>query len=297
MKSLPEEVKNSSEKMGRITLSAVSLADFNRAAQLQGKPTLQLKDGRYAVGCNFDKLLPAYREMLQSGVKLKINGVTLSPGTLQVQTENLSDSGGKELGTLILPGKLLSGKSPLKSVLNIQYRPGIDEAKFLKELKAANRRGKTPVFTENEMLVKTELYQETGGFRILVSYLALYIGLVFLIAAAAVLALQQLSEASDNAERYGLLRKLGAEESMVHHALLIQIALYFFLPLSLAAVHSIVGIHVANRLIADVGHMDILGNIVMTAAIFLVVYGAYFLATYWGSRSMIRQKEIYRRTE
>lgn len=84
---------------------------------------------------------------------------------------------------------------------------------------------------------------------------------------------------------------------MVDHALLIQIALYFFLPLSLAAVHSIVGIHVANRLIADVGHMDILGNIVMTAAIFLVVYGAYFLATYWGSRSMIRQKEIYRRTE
>jgi putative ABC transport system permease protein len=131
----------------------------------------------------------------------------------------------------------------------------------------------------------------------MISYLALYIGLVFLIAAAAMLALQQLSESSDNAERYGLLRKLGVEEKMVNHALFTQIALYFLLPLSLAIVHCIVGIDVANRVIRLMGAMDILSSIVMTVAIFLVVYGAYFLATYFGSKSMIRQKEIYRRTE
>jgi putative ABC transport system permease protein len=144
---------------------------------------------------------------------------------------------------------------------------------------------------------KAELCARSVGYKVMVSYLALYIGLVFLIAAAAVLALQQLSESSDNAERYGLLRKLGAEEKMVNRALLAQIALYFLLPLSLAIVHSAVGIDVANRVITDVGNMDVLGNIVMTAVIVLAVYGAYFLATYLGSKSMIRQKNLYRRTE
>jgi putative ABC transport system permease protein len=135
------------------------------------------------------------------------------------------------------------------------------------------------------------------GTKATATYMTLYIGLVFLIAAAAVLALQQLSEASDNAERYGLLRKLGTEEKMINRALFHQIALYFLLPLSLAIVHSAVGIHVVNQAMMDVNNTDILGSLVGTACILVIVYGAYFLATYFASRSMIRQKDIARRVD
>jgi putative ABC transport system permease protein len=114
---------------------------------------------------------------------------------------------------------------------------------------------------------------------------------VFLITSAAVLALQQLSEASDNTERYSLLRKLGTDEKMINRALLTQIGIYFFIPLSLAIVHSIVGIRVANNVVAILGHIDIVGNSAFTAAIFLLIYGGYFLATYFGSKSMIQQKQ------
>ena len=77
---------------------------------------------------------------------------------------------------------------------------------------------------------------------------------------------------------------------MINHALLGQIGIYFFIPLSLALVHSAVGIHVANNLVAVLGHLDILGNTLFTAALFLLIYGGYFLATYFGSKNMIQQK-------
>ena len=53
------------------------------------------------------------------------------------------------------------------------------------------------------------LYQETMGSKILVLFLGLYLGFTFLLAAAAVLALQQLSQGADNARRYALLGRLG----------------------------------------------------------------------------------------
>jgi putative ABC transport system permease protein len=209
-----------------------------------------------------------------------------------VLSECFSDSGSaSDVGTLILPDSSFAGKQPVETILNLNYKAGVKDSEFVSALKAAT------AYAYDALTTKADVYQSAGGYKLMISYLALYIGLVFLIAAAAVLALQQLSESSDNAERYGLLRKLGVEEKMVNHALFTQIALYFLLPLSLAIVHCIVGIDVANRVIRLMGAMDILSSIVMTVAIFLVVYGAYFLATYFGSKSMIRQKEIYRRTE
>ena len=71
------------------------------------------------------------------------------------------------------------------------------------------------------MLVVTasEYIQSTAGFSGIVTYLALYIGLVLFIACAAILALQQLSEASDNARAYQVLAELGAEKGLASRAL------------------------------------------------------------------------------
>lgn len=43
-------------------------------------------------------------------------------------------------------------------------------------------------------------------------FIAIYLGLVFLITSMAVLALQQLSEASDSIERYKALKRIGANK-------------------------------------------------------------------------------------
>ena len=73
------------------------------------------------------------------------------------------------------------------------------------------------------------VYMENMGSKILVLFMGLYLGMVFLLTAAAVLALQQLSQAADNAPRYRILARLGVEESMRDRSIYVQIFLYFFL--------------------------------------------------------------------
>ena len=96
----------------------------------------------------------------------------------------------------------------------------------------------------------------------MISYLAIYIGSVFLIASAAVLALQQLSEAADNIDRYELLRKIGVDEEMINRSILVQIAIYFMIPLSLAIVHSIVGLKISSDIVSVFGDGSIMNYII-----------------------------------
>ena len=135
---------------------------------------------------------------------------------------------------------------------------------------------------------KLEIYAETMGTKILVLFLGIYLGIIFLLTSAAVLALQQLSQAADNQERYAVLTRLGVEEKMRDRSVYVQVFLAFFLPLFLAVIHSVVGMTAANNAIAQVGQLDSVASSAVTAVFILVVYGAYFLATCWGSRRIVR---------
>lgn len=109
-----------------------------------------------------------------------------------------------------------------------------------------------------------------------------------MIACGAILAIQQLSEATDNVERYNLLKKLGVERRELNRALFVQILSYFLLPLFLAVIHSIVGLTVASREVIKVfGNMNVASTIFATSVFIVLVYGIYFLLTYVGSKSVI----------
>ena len=122
----------------------------------------------------------------------------------------------------------------------------------------------------------------------MISYLAIYIGSVFLIASAAVLALQQLSEAADNIDRYELLRKIGVDEEMINRSILVQIAIYFMIPLSLAIVHSIVGLKISSDIVSVFGDGYIMNYIIVTMIIMIIIYGGYFIAAYNGAKKMLK---------
>ena len=133
------------------------------------------------------------------------------------------------------------------------------------------------------------LSKEVMGGQILALFLGLYLGFTFLLAAAAVLALQQLSQAADNTGRYAILRRLGAEESQVKRSASQQVALAFLLPLALAVIHSIVGMKAANDLIGQMGRVDAAQSSAVTALVLLILYGGYFLATSLACRRMAKQ--------
>ena len=133
---------------------------------------------------------------------------------------------------------------------------------------------------------KQDVYDMNKGMAVTFTYIGIYLGTVFMIASAVILALQQLSQANDNKKRYLILSKIGTEQRMINRSILLQIAIYFMMPLALAIVHSVVGIKMVNTLVTMFGRGDIMMSSFFTAAIILVIYGSYFLVTYAGYKNI-----------
>ena len=141
--------------------------------------------------------------------------------------------------------------------------------------------------TLNTVNTALDLRDATGSTTITTTYLAIYIGFILLITCASVLAIQQLSEASDNAARYRVLHELGAEPAMVRRALMAQIAVYFVFPLVVAVCHAACALKSVNDLVELLTGYRIGTALAATVCFVVVLYGGYFLVTYRTSRSMI----------
>ena len=124
----------------------------------------------------------------------------------------------------------------------------------------------------------------------MVTFIGLYLGIIFLISSAAILGLKELSESSDNQKRFLCLRKIGTDEKMINKALFRQIACVFLLPLILAIIHSIFGTIFAIKILEVFGDEQLLPSIIMTAIFIIIIYGGYFLITYYCSKNIIKDK-------
>ncbi len=137
---------------------------------------------------------------------------------------------------------------------------------------------------------KIALYEASIGLGAMVTFIGLYLGIIFLISSAAILALKELSESTDNKMRFAMLRKIGTDEAMLNKALFYQIAIFFLFPLVIAGIHSIFGIQFCNFLLATFGNDKLLPSIIMTAIFLGLIYGGYFLITYFVSKNIIKEK-------
>jgi len=130
------------------------------------------------------------------------------------------------------------------------------------------------------------------GLATIITFIAIYLGIIFLIASSAILALKQLTESSDNKQRYTVLRRIGCDENMINKALFRQIGIFFGVPLILAVIHSIFGIQFAIKVMSGIASSkDLLPSAIATVLIIGVIYGAYFLATYNGSKNIIKEEK------
>ncbi|TKJ03946.1 ABC transporter permease, partial [Bacillus cereus] len=120
---------------------------------------------------------------------------------------------------IVINDEFLSGYKISTSVLNVNY---LDENREEYNKKYDNV---TPVFYDKNGpklnilsirgISKDEAYAENKGLKIVILFMGLYIGIVFLITSMAVLALQQLSEASDSIDRYKSLKRIGSNGTMI----------------------------------------------------------------------------------
>jgi len=209
-------------------------------------------------------------------------------GALPALLETLEDkltTGNLNLRCVVIPDDMADRLQPRRQVWSADYA-GEDKAETEEQLLQLVRPLNEKVSIQLES--RLSIYGDMMGNKILALFLGLYLGFTFLLAAAAVLALQQLSQAADNTGRYTVLRRLGAEEKQMKKSATQQVALAFLLPLALALVHSVVGMKAANDIISTAGRVDSAASSFVTAGVLLAVYGGYFLATALACRRMAK---------
>ena len=127
---------------------------------------------------------------------------------------------------------------------------------------------------------KGERMSQTKSFYTIMSFLAFYVALIFVMATATLLAIQQLSDSEKYKYRYELLRKLGVDELQINRTIFKQILFYFAIPMVLPVIISIpVILGVGQIFTVAVTMEEIFKNIWIMLGMFILVYGIYFIAT------------------
>ena len=270
----------------------IKLSDYNRLAKLYNKKELTLKDNEYVIIANYKMMADIRNMALKNNTKLTINSKDYYPKYQKCQDGFIELSGSAtNTGVIILPDNALEGIYPYKNVLAANYQADTKEEKEdIEETVSTimnNHFNKDTLLTYN---TKIDIYASSVGLGAMVTFVGLYLGIIFLISSAAILALKELSESTDNKERFNMLRKIGTDEKMINKALFNQIAVFFLFPLLLAIIHSIFGIEFANYILKTMGTESLLSSIILTAVFLVVIYGGYFLVTYYCSKTIIKER-------
>ena len=279
------------EKVPDSKVSVISISDLNRALAMQNKAPITLNDGQYLLTCNYNGTYRYVAAALQSHPEITVGGATLQRAEDNVLQETyvMTSVGNNDRGTLIVPDFVTASLEKDVNVLLVQYKPDADSNEVLQKM--------IPIGLDSthgyRYAEKNMMYETFYGLDALVSFLCCYIGLVFLLICAALLALKQLTETTDNVYRYGLLQKLGAGRRQINHTLFVQTAVFFAIPLVVAGVYSAFLIGKAMAVVEEFMNIHIATNIGLTIVLFLLVYGSYFLATYLSCKRIVtEQREL-----
>lgn len=271
-------------------MPVMTIGDYNSVARLYGNSTYELNDDEYIIVADYKNMVMIRNQALKKGITLSVNGKEYKPryneckdGFVHIGVQNMND------GILVVPDNVVKPQQVRNMGLSADYRADTKEERYSIETQLDNLMKnisfQTSFISWNSRI---DLAESSVGLGALVTFIALYLGIIFLISSAAILALRELSDSADNKERYGMLRKLGVDERMIDMALFKQIGIFFAFPLILALIHSVFGIKFINIILATMGMSSMAASIGLTLAFVAVIYGGYFLITYLCSRSIIR---------
>lgn len=276
--------------MADAIMPVMTIGDYNSVARLYGNSTYELNDDEYIIVADNKNMVMIRNQALKKGIILSVNGKEYKPryneckdGFVKIGVQNMND------GILVVPDNAVKPQQVRNMGLSADYRADTKEERYSIETQLDNLM-KNISFKKSFISwnSRIDLAESSVGLGALVTFIALYLGIIFLISSAAILALRELSDSADNKERYGMLRKLGVDERMIDMALFKQIGIFFAFPLILALIHSVFGIKFINIILATMGMSSMAASIGLTLAFVAVIYGGYFLITYLCSRSIIR---------
>lgn len=274
-------------------ISYIKNSDYNKMRELNNEDPINLKENEILIASNFSKTIPSIEKYMESNNTVKIKGKIYNIKNKEIIKDNLKTNFMQDnIFTVVINDNLFNDKTITSSNVNINFagnNVAKKEEQFLNKLESY-KDSNTDYDKVGFVLgaTRTSVYEGSKGMTTTILFIGIYIGIVFLISSMAILALQQLSEASDSIERYVSLKRLGASRKSINKTIFAQTLVYFSIPVALALVHSVIGIKVVNDFISIYNQPDIGGSSLVTAAIFLFVYLIYFYITYSGYKNIVK---------
>ena len=293
---VPNTMKKAIDNSYNDYCMAVSISQYNKMRELEGQKPINLANNDVLVLSNVQKFEGPINDFIKNNGKIDIiNGTEYKVQNDKAIEDSLYSSGmAINTITLVVPDKIVQNLIPYTGYVNINYTGSNTEKKTqesnIEAIFDKLNREKPDGYIGNGY-TRTQLYEQSLGLSAIVIYLSIYLGIVFLIASAAVLALQQLSEASDSINRYKALRKIGVTDKMINKSIFIQTLIYFGAPLALAIAHSIVAIYVVNDFISALGSTNIIISALIILVFILLIYSGYFYATYTSYKRIIKNNK------
>lgn len=293
---LPKVLEGSNaDDMGLFVTPA---SQYNKLRQMMGEEPVSIGRDQYVLTCDMGgELGDLYTKYMAGGHTLTLGGHELKPATdkSDKDTAAIANSAmGSNPGTVVVADELLSqlNLQPCSSSLLVNYEQGMDVTKADESIKYTMLDnllvdGKEPG-SWGVFITRSEMYTQAAQMNGLISYLAIYIGFVLVVACAAILSIQQLSNVADGSRSYRVLAQIGCEDRQICHSVMAQQAVFFLFPLAVGLAHSFVALKVIIELVSIFGNMSIGGTVGLTCAIFLAAYGGYFLVTYLMSAGMVQ---------
>lgn len=271
----------------------IKVSDYNKAAKLYGIKEYSLDENEYIIVADFKSMVEVRNIALANGETINLFGHTLKPkynscqdGFLEMSSNHINT------GIILVADDVIDENYLYQNHLIGNYNT--TDKKEITEIEnninILTKDAKTSDYILPSGSTKLSIKEATTGLSAMVTFIGLYLGVIFLISSAAILGLKELSESSDNKERFRMLRKIGTDEKMINKALFRQIAIVFMLPLILALIHSVFGIMFAMKILEVFGNEQLLPSIIMTAIFIVIIYGGYFLITYYCSKNIIKDR-------
>ncbi|WP_368247183.1 FtsX-like permease family protein [Clostridium perfringens] len=292
-----KNIKDIVEAMTYKGTNAISISSYNNIRALSGEKSVSLANNEVLISSNLGEVENTLKNILKNNEKIEIDGKEYKIannaliGEGKVIKEAFESTGmTNNFFTLIVPDNIVSNLKPIANKININFPKNSNEEERVQKLFNEYRDGvvDSSKYGFVNGYTKARIYEDNNGMTNIVLFIGIYLGVIFLISSTAVLALQQLSEASDSIDRYKSLRRIGVSQKMINKSIFTQVSIYFGLPLVVALVHSVVAIKVVNGFLTMFNRPDIGVSSLVTALIMVIVYGGYFYATYTGYKSTVK---------
>lgn len=270
----------------------ISLSDYNKVARLYKTKEYSLNEDEYLIVADFESMISIRNQALKNKTEIKVFDRTLKPkydecmdGFLEMSTNHVNT------GIIVVPDSVLVNQEPARNHLIGNYNTK-NRNTIRKIEEDINKLDNSPLRKEYLFpngTTKLAIQESVVGLSAMLTFIGLYLGIIFLISSAAILGLKELSESSDNKQVYKMLRKIGVDERDINKALFKQILTFFMLPLILAIIHSVFGLIFSLKILETFGNKDLLSSIIMTCIFIIIIYGGYFLITYISSKNIIKE--------